>query len=191
MWDIGELALWLWLDGHLDVIPDRAAEPVRWLGDGDWKRAADWFDDRGMPFERAAAMSRGDIGARLDALRIAQHVGARALAARLRHDLRTEGITGIPRGPREPTRQSPLGLTPRQGEILALVAVGLSNVEIADRPFISVRTVENHVSAVLAALGATSREAAVDMATGADQGTTGARMTTRQEPRSRRAPQPP
>lgn len=162
-WDVGELALWLWLDGHLDVVPDRAAEPVRWLGDGAWERAAGWFDDRGMPFERAVALSLGDTEARLQALRIAQHVEARALAARFRHDLRADGVTGIPRGPREATRRSPLGLTARQREVLALLADGLSNVEIAERLFISVRTVENHVSAILTTLGATSRDEAVAM----------------------------
>ena len=192
-WDVGEFALWLWLDGHLDVVPDRAAEPVRWLGNGDWKRAADWFGDRGMPFEEAVALSLGDTDARLEALRSAQHIGARALAARFRHDLRADGITGIPRGPREATRQSPLGLTPRQGEVLALLADGLSNVEIAERLFISVRTVENHVSAVLATLGAASREEAVTVAFGQrrTQGTARAQIDHPARAPSRSAPQPP
>jgi DNA-binding CsgD family transcriptional regulator/tetratricopeptide (TPR) repeat protein len=191
-WDIGELALWLWLDGHVDIVPDRAAEPVHWLGNGDWERAADWFGDRGLPFEQAVALSLGNTDARLEALRIAQHIGARALAARFRHDLRAEGITGIPRGPRAPTRQSPLGLTPRQGEVLALLADGLSNVEIAERLFISVRTVENHVSAVLATVGAASREEAVTVAAGQQRPRTTARGSDHHPARApSSAPQPP
>lgn len=168
-WAIGELAQWLWLDGHLDAIPDRAAQPVRWLGDGHWERAADWYADRGVPFERAVALSLGDTDAQLEALRIAQRIGARALAARFRNQLRADGVTGIPRGPRTTTRREPFGLTPRQGEVLALLADGLSNAEIAERLFISVRTVENHVSAILARLDVTNRDEAVAVAANASR----------------------
>ena len=163
-WAIGELALWLWLDGHLDAIPDQAAPPVRWLGDNQWERAAEWFADRGVPFEHAVALSLGGPDARLEALRVAQRIGARALAARLRNELRADGVTGIPRGPRQATRGSPLGLTPRQDEVLMLLAEGLANAEIADRLFISLRTVENHVSAILAKLGVANRDEALAVA---------------------------
>jgi DNA-binding NarL/FixJ family response regulator len=97
----------------------------------------------------------------LEALRVAQRIGARALAARIRNELRADGVTGIPRGPRQETRGSPLGLTPRQDEVLTLLAEGLSNAEIADRLFISLRTVENHVSAILAKLGVAKRDEAL------------------------------
>jgi len=163
-WAIGEHALWLWLDGHLDAIPDEAPAPVRWLGDNQWERAADWFSVRGVPYEHAVALSLGGPDARLEALRIAQLIGARALAARLREELRADGATGIPRGPRRATMSSPLGLTQRQDEVLALLAEGLANAEIADRLFISLRTVENHVSAILAKLGVANREEAVAVA---------------------------
>lgn len=48
-------------------------------------------------------------------------------------------------------------LTPRQAEVLGLVAEGLSNAQIAERLVISHRTVEDHVSNILTALGASSR----------------------------------
>ncbi len=159
-WALGELALWLWLDGHLDVMPDRTPAPLRWLGEGDWRRAADWFGEHGVVFEQAVALSRGDTDARLEGLRIAQRIGARALAARFRNQLRDDGVAGIPRGPRSATRRDPLGLTPRQGQVLGLLADGLSNADIAAQLFLSVRTVENHVSAILATLGVASREEA-------------------------------
>ncbi len=163
-WAIGEHALWLWLDGHLDAIPDQAAPPVKWLGDGQWERAAEWFAARSAPYEHAVALSRGGSDARLEALRVAQRIGARALEARLRSELRAEGVAGIPRGPRRPTRDNPLGLTRRQSEVLTLLSQRLANAEIAERLFLSLRTVENHVSAILAKLGAANREEALTIA---------------------------
>jgi DNA-binding CsgD family transcriptional regulator/tetratricopeptide (TPR) repeat protein len=176
-WDVGQLAWWLWLDGRIDAIPERACGPIRWIGDGDWRRAAGWFEARGMPFERAVALRCGDVPARLDALRIAQQLGARALAARLRRELTDDAVAGIPRGPHAATRASPSGLTARQTEVLSLLADGMSNNEIADRLFLSPRTVENHVSAILAALGAGTRREAVAIASrgGALTGRNGSR----------------
>ena len=52
------------------------------------------------------------------------------------------------------------GLTARQLEVLALVAEGLTNTEIAERLVVSPRTAEHHVAAVLTKLGATTRREA-------------------------------
>jgi predicted ATPase/DNA-binding CsgD family transcriptional regulator len=49
------------------------------------------------------------------------------------------------------------GVTRRESEVLALVGQRLSNREIADRLYISVRTVESHVSSLLTKLGVTER----------------------------------
>ena len=58
--------------------------------------------------------------------------------------------TGAPSGP----------LTPREVEILRLVAAGMTNPDIAAALFLSVRTVENHVAHILAKLGVRTRTAA-------------------------------
>ena len=63
----------------------------------------------------------------------------------------------VPHGPREATRANPAGLTARQLEVLALLAEGLTNAEIADRLVVSPRTAEHHVAAVLTKLGAATR----------------------------------
>ncbi len=64
--------------------------------------------------------------------------------------------------------QRPLGshetLTPRELEVLELLASGLSNKEIADRLGVSFHTVKFHVNAILGKLGASSRTEVVALA---------------------------
>ena len=57
-----------------------------------------------------------------------------------------------------------LGITPRELEILALIAEGLSNKEIAARVFVSENTVKTHTSRVFDKLGARRRTQAVQVA---------------------------
>ena len=54
-----------------------------------------------------------------------------------------------------------VGLSPREAEVLALIAQGLSNQEIADRVFISPNTVKSYIRSVYRKIGATSRVEAV------------------------------
>src|SRR5262249_15927147 len=87
--------------------------------------------------------------------------GAAPAAEIVRRRLRRAGMRGLPRGPRPATRANPKGLTPRQLEIVLLVAKGLQNAEIAGQLSMTPKTVEHHVSAVLAKLDARSPPQAV------------------------------
>ena len=62
---------------------------------------------------------------------------------------------------RDDARVASLGLTPRELEILGLIAQGLSNREIAERVFVSENTVKTHSSRVFDKLGARRRTQAV------------------------------
>jgi DNA-binding CsgD family transcriptional regulator len=70
-----------------------------------------------------------------------------------------------PTGPFTPNEQriGELGITPRELEILGLIAAGLSNREIADRLFVSENTVKTHSSRLFDKLGAKRRTQAVQL----------------------------
>ncbi len=61
-------------------------------------------------------------------------------------------------------RAQPEPLTPRELEVLGLISQGLHNSEIAERLFVTERTVKFHVSSILAKLGADNRTEAVVLA---------------------------
>jgi DNA-binding NarL/FixJ family response regulator len=131
---------------------------------GDWRAAADAWEQLGCPYEQALALLEGDEVAQREALGIFERLGAAPAAAIVRQRLRASGARGLPRGPRPATQANPQGLTPRQLEILLLLAEGLHNIEIAHRLSTTPKTVEHHVSAVLAKLEARSRAEAVNIA---------------------------
>lgn len=151
------------------------------LLDGDASRAAEQFehaaallDGRAFPLERAhsrwrgavacAAVGRTDDAIALlrDAARGAEHLGARPLADAVANELRRLGqpLAGA-LGPRAGGRAERAGLTARQAQVLAEVARGLTDKEVARALSLSPRTVEMHVARALAVLDCRSRTEAV------------------------------
>ena len=160
-----ELAFWMHRAGLLDRAPTGVAEPFARHIKGDWEGAAAEWRRIGCPYEEAIALADSGVEAHLlTALEILDGLGAVPAGTMVRSALRAMGVAGVPRGPRPATRANPAGLTRRQVEVLKLIATGLTNTEIAERLFISAKTVDHHVSAILVKLGAATRREAVDKA---------------------------
>ena len=152
-WDAAELPAWRRRAGLPDGTPY------------DWRRAADVWEEIGAPYERALALfDSGEEEPMLAGLALLDELGATAPARLVRRRLQALGVTRVPRGPRASTRAHPAGLSARQAEVLTLLAEGLSNAEIARRLFLTPKTVEHHVTAILRKLRVDSRSAAVERA---------------------------
>jgi DNA-binding CsgD family transcriptional regulator len=158
----GELAAWLWRTGALDEHPTDIAEPYALEISGEWRAAAQAWKSLGCPYEQASMLAwYGTEVEQRQALTILDELGAAPAAQVLRRQMRAQGLRGVPRGSRPSTRNNPHGLTGRETEILALLSEGLRNSIIAKRLFLSTKTVDHHVSAILAKLGVPSRAEAI------------------------------
>jgi DNA-binding NarL/FixJ family response regulator len=133
-----------------------------------WEEAVAAFETLGHVFEAARARARlaavhaaeGDAAAAeavaQSAREVAERLGALPLLAELH---------GVTRSRQRPTgRTEPATLTPREREVLELVAAGRTNGEIAKQLFISTKTVSVHVSNILAKLGVSGRTEAAAVA---------------------------
>jgi DNA-binding CsgD family transcriptional regulator/tetratricopeptide (TPR) repeat protein len=138
--------------------PDAPAPFAAELG-GRWQEAADAWTELGCPYQRTLCLAfSADAEAMREAVVIAGRLGADRTADRIRQMMREQGVRS--RGPQRATRSNPAGLTNRQMDVAALLVEGLTNQEIAERLFVSEKTVDHHVSAVLSKLGVADRHAA-------------------------------
>jgi DNA-binding CsgD family transcriptional regulator len=155
---LGELAL---LDGK----PEQAAEH--------FGRAVGLLRTLGAPFERTesqrrAAAALAIVGRRKEAVEhlVAAHRTARRLGARVLVQQAVDGLIALGERPERrlgrgaAARHAHQGLTRREVEVVRLVAMGLTNREIAGELFLSPRTVEMHVQSILAKLDCRSRAGA-------------------------------
>lgn len=153
---------------------DGRSDPAQWAA-----VAAGW-DGLRLPYARCYALyrqaeaalqagSRGEAGALLrEASSIAAALGAEPvgrevsrLAARARVDL---DATERRDASRAASSSAVFGLTPREREVLALVAAGRTNRQIGEELFISENTAGVHVSNILGKLGAAGRTEAAMLA---------------------------
>ena len=160
-----------------------------------WAEAAQAWDELEWPYEAALARWReaeahlmaGDRAAAgaaaTSSLAAARGLGARwlegeveGLCARAR--LQLDGLdspSAAVEEPAEPAEEEPFGLTPRERQVLMLVAEGRTNREIGDTLYMAEKTASVHVSRILSKLGVRSRTeaAAVAHRLGLDSAPTG------------------
>jgi DNA-binding CsgD family transcriptional regulator/tetratricopeptide (TPR) repeat protein len=160
-----DVRCWRWRAGAADDGSDDPPEPYRMLLGGNRHGAARWWREKGSPYEAALAVcGSGDVPALRAATETLRGLGARAAAAVLVRELRALGEPGPSRRPRTAISGHPASLTRRESEVLQLLTAGMRNAEIAAHLVVSSRTVDHHVSALLAKLNVRTRSEAVTAA---------------------------
>ncbi len=160
-WKLGDLAVWRHRAGLREAVDPRIPERYRAELDGDFARAAELWSALGCEYDAAMALASSDDEDLLRrSLTKLQRLGARAATLVVARKLRALGAQGISRGPRPTTSRNPALLTEREVEVLGLISSGLKNSEIATRLFLTTKTVDHHVSAILRKLDVQTRSQA-------------------------------
>jgi DNA-binding CsgD family transcriptional regulator len=165
-WPAGHLALWLRrLDLPFKIAELGLPEPFASSLEGRHADAAEWWHRAGSSYHEALAWAdSNEEEDRSRAVGLLDRLEAVAVADKLRRGMREDGLAQVPQRPQASTRANPFGLTNRQLEVARLVARGGTNGEIAAQLYISLKTTEVHVSAILAKLGVPNRRAVVTQA---------------------------
>lgn len=157
-WAAGDLRVWLARLGRDLGAASRLPEPFQLELDGHHGLASEEWRRLGAPYDAAmAAVHSADPDTAAAGLASLDTLDVAGTAARARAMLTARGIRSLPSRPRQGTLANPSGLTNRQLDVARLVAQGLTNAELAQRLYISPKTADHHVSAVLGKLGMTSR----------------------------------
>jgi DNA-binding CsgD family transcriptional regulator len=163
--DNNELAFWLWKVRNQLLPLEQVYEGYDAVTVPKAQNAAALWEKLGCPYVHAILLFEGTDDDKRKAITIMQELGASASYEKMKLEMRGSGIKKIPRGIRKATQSNPALLTDRELDVLQLLPEGLQNKEIAARLFISVKTVDHHISAILYKLEVNSRVKAVQEAT--------------------------
>ncbi|PSR52172.1 hypothetical protein AHMF7605_00865 [Adhaeribacter arboris] len=164
VWQNSEFAFWLGKVRKQSLPLPEWYEGYRMDNEATAAKAAVWWEKLGCPYEQALALFMGNEMDKKKAITLVHELGALAVHEKMKQELRASGIRNIPRGIRETTRSNPALLTSRELEVLRLLKEGMQNKEIGNKLFISPKTVDHHISAILLKLEMNSRVKAVQEA---------------------------
>jgi DNA-binding CsgD family transcriptional regulator len=139
-------------EGVVERDPDILRDAVELLADSEYRLDhAKALIDLGAVLRRAG-MDRDARATLGEGLALARGYGALLLADRAREELRAAGGRAVDRD-----RRGSGALTPAEARVARLAAEGVANKEIAERLFVTIRTVETHLNSAYRKLGITSR----------------------------------
>jgi predicted ATPase/DNA-binding CsgD family transcriptional regulator len=148
---------------HVAAVSERASAAARLFAAAE--ALSDAIDLAILPyaqpeFQQAIARLRGDLG---EVAFAASRAAGRALSldSAIAEALALAAEAEVADAAKEASPAAAQGLSRRELEVLRLLAEGYSNPQIAERLFISHRTVDEHMRSILAKLGVESRTAAV------------------------------
>lgn len=170
-WNRGEFAVWAHRFGH-DVPREfflNLPDPFDLELTDDISGAADSWAALNAPYSAALTLMQVNGGdgekSLAAALKILLPMEAGRAIEKARALARKFNVAGkMPRGQRGPygsAREHVLGFTKKEQEVFALIAAGATNIEIAEKLSRSKRTIEHHVSAVLAKMNVGNRMEAI------------------------------
>ena len=158
--EINEFSFWLFKARNKSLPAIEILELYQFQNKNAINKATAAWRHLGSPYEEALILFEGTSADKKEALEIMQKLGAVAVVNKMKHQMRNEGIKNIPRGIRKSTQSNPAHLTEREMDILQLLHEGMQNKEIADKLFISPKTVDHHISSILFKLDVNSRSKA-------------------------------
>ena len=159
--DVNEYAFWLMKARNQHLRLKTVYDAYNVSNAASVQKASLHWHKLGNPYMHAQVLFEGNEEDKKKAISIVQELEATAVYERMKQEMRSSGIKGIPRGLRKTTRENAALLTGREMDVLALLKDGLQNKEIAAKLFISAKTVDHHISSILFKLDVNSRVKAV------------------------------
>lgn len=164
-WQLGELVTWArrFEVNPTNVCTEAIAKPYQLAIKHQYQQAFEQWQKLKMPYNAALSLiplgsanySHSQVNQHLTtASKLFIEMGAKAAFLKLKESVQKFNVgchlPTLPRGPYSKSRQHPLGLTNKEQQVLKLLITGASNQHIALELSRSNRTIENHVSSILA-----------------------------------------
>jgi ATP/maltotriose-dependent transcriptional regulator MalT len=164
IYDNSEFAFWLLKARKQHVPLKKLYEGYETQSIAKAQKAAALWEKSGNHYQEALSLFEGNDRDKRRAITIVHSLGANAVYQKMKLEMRASGIKSIPRGLRKTTQLNPALLTNRELDVLQLLHKGLQNKEMGSKLFISAKTVDHHISAILFKLDVNSRIKAVQKA---------------------------